>query len=464
MAFLAPDGGIRTKGGLPLARLASALLFSVAPFVGPARAACMLAGAGTLECTGNISPGGVDNSFVNGDVHIQAGATVVGGTMTTNAGVSMGPSGGLLNDGSITGNVNAVTSQGALVLTNNGVIRGSGAAGVIAQGAISGTNNGLIQAQTWGVYATTSLQLENNGRVTAGIALRSQTLDLKNNGALTGSVTGIEITGADPGGAKVVNDGTITVTDLNGAAISAAGNLEITNRAQINGGVRAFGINATNSGTINGQSGAAFLSVGPFNLTNSGNITGVAGAALVTGPATITNNGAMTSTGQSATTIAATDITISNNARISSAGRYSSAIAVANDASITNSSLISSPSDSIAIKVGATPPFITTAKFPPAMPSIPPSPPPPFLSPAMRRSPTTASFPRAEPARSPAYSRPAIRPSPTRAAFRLPAPAPLRSPATPILSSPIPAPSPRTAPIPSASVRPTMRRSPTPAP
>jgi hypothetical protein len=346
------SGRLWTYGGLPVVGLASALLFTTAPFVAPAQAACVLAGTGTLECSGDISPGGVDNTGISGDVHIQAGATVVGGTMTTNSGVSMGPSGGLLNDGTITGNVNGVTSQGALVLTNNGTLRGNGAAGVIAQGAISATNNGLIQAQTWGIFAGTSLQLENNGRITAGIATSSKTLDLKNNGTLTGSVAGVDITGTDPGSAKVVNDGTIAVTDLNGKAIRAAGNLEVTNRATITGGISAFGINATNTGTINGQSGAAFLSVGAFNLVNSGTISGTTGAALVTGAATITNNGSMTSSGQSATTIAATDITISNTARITSAGRYSSAIAVTNDASITNSSLISSANDSTTIKVG----------------------------------------------------------------------------------------------------------------
>jgi len=342
-----------TNGGLPAAGLASALLFSTAPFVAPAQAACVLAGTGTLECSGDISPGGVDNTGVSGDVHIQSGATVTGGTMTTNSGVSMGPSGGLLNDGTINGNVNGVTSQGALVLTNNGTLRGNGAAGVISgSGAISATNNGLIQAQTWGIFAGTSLQLENNGRITAGIATSSKTLDLKNNGTLTGSVAGVDITGTDPGSAKIVNDGTIAVTDLNGKAIRAAGDLDLTNRATITGGVSAFGITASNTGTINGQSGAGFYSVGAFNLTNSGTISGAAGAALVTGAATITNNGTMTSSGQSATTISATDATISNTAKITSTGRYSNAIAVANDATITNSSLISSANDSIAIKVG----------------------------------------------------------------------------------------------------------------
>lgn len=337
------------KGVAPLAGCASVLLAALP--LDAARADCTLSGNGTLECRGTIGPTGVDNAGISGDVHVQYGTTITGGTPSSNAGVAMGPSGGLLNDGSITGNASGVSSEGVLVLHNNGVINGVVSA-VAGQGPISGTNNGLIQGQTFGIATPSSLQLENNGRITARIGMQSQSLDLKNNGTVDALNVGVDVTGTGSGNAKVVNDGTISVANPSGLAIRAAGNLEVTNRAAITGGISAFGINATNKGTIDGQAGAAFYSIGAFNLTNNGTIKGRSGAVSVDGAATITNGGAITSSGAGGATIAATSLSMTNNSQVSASGEGATAVRVANDAAITNNALISASSNGTAISIG----------------------------------------------------------------------------------------------------------------
>lgn len=339
------------KGVAPLASCATVFLAVTLP-LDAALADCTLSGNGTLECTGAISPNGVDNAGLIGDVHIQYGTTVVGGTASTDAGVSMGPSGTLLNDGSITGNTSGVTSEDLLILHNNGVIRGTGASGVAGQGAINGTNNGLIQGQTVGISTSSSLQLENNGRITGRIGTQSQSLQLTNNGTIDALDVGVDVTGNASGNAKVVNDGTISVGNTSGLAVRAAGNLELTNRARIVGGISAFGINATNTGTIDGQAGAAFYSIGAFNLTNNGTVTGKAGAIAVDGSASITNGGAILSSGAGSTAISATNLSITNNSQVSASGEGSTGIRTTNDASIANNGLISAANNGVAVNVG----------------------------------------------------------------------------------------------------------------
>ncbi len=339
------------KGVVPLAGYATVLLATALP-LNTAQADCTLSGNGTLECSGAIGPNGVDNAGLIGDVHIQYGTTVVGGTASTNAGVSMGPSGTLMNDGSITGNASGVTSEGLLTLNNNGVIRGAGLSGIASQGAVNGTNNGLIQGQTSGISTSSSLQLENNGRITGRIGTQSQSVDLKNNGTIDALNVGVDVTSAASGNAKVVNDGTISVGNASGLAIRAAGNLEVTNRARIVGGISAFGISGTNTGTIDGQAGTAFYSIGPFNLSNNGTVTGRTGAIAVDGPAAINNGGAILSTGDGSTAISATNLSLTNNSQVSASGDGSTGIRTANDAAITNNGLISAAKNGVAVNVG----------------------------------------------------------------------------------------------------------------
>lgn len=163
-------------------------------------------------------------------------------TMLTNTGsISGGVDGvfaqsitSLINSGAITGTSNdGIAAESLAALTNDGSISG-GDDGIDVQYIADLTNNGLITGQDEGVKASEITLLTNNGTITGGGASDESGIDadfgtIINNGLIQGGI-GIEfdrkddLDHANPGNAKVTNNGTIkSFSGTSGVAIDFQG-------------------------------------------------------------------------------------------------------------------------------------------------------------------------------------------------------------------------------------------------
>ena len=239
------------------------------------------------------------------------------------------------------------TNPSNATVTNNGVILAgdvtTAGTGIHATGTATvsntgdGITTGIISATKFGIDAGTVIVTANTG-------------EIEGNG-----VDGRAIRAA--GDANVTNAGVIRANTSGGVAISAGGTVAVNNT--VNGTVigaisgNLFGIDATsatvtNNGVISSGNGTAIHVTGTATVSNTGDgintgIIGGAGAGITAGMVNVgTNAGFIFGNSSDAinATIGSANIT-SNGGIIQSFGLNSAAIRAATDATVNNSGTIS---------------------------------------------------------------------------------------------------------------------------
>jgi fibronectin-binding autotransporter adhesin len=372
-------------------------------------------GGASQTINSNITDGlnGLDNSLNSPPTTL----TIANGVVVTNPFVNVGNPGGpgvnfngfdyiLLNQGSITGQTDGVTSTfggGSDVTVNNeGSIIGIDDDGVFLGNTGTVTNNtagASILGNIYGVWIQNNGVVENNG---AGATITSMNLngvDVGASGMVTNGGLGSMITGGQNGvfvssSGVVINSGEgAIITGNGGAGILLNFGGTVTNSglgAMITGTVDGIllnsggivdntGTNAAISGATNGvrvttdigtvnNSGNTAMITGGVNginfaaggtVNNSGpnaTITGTAGAGVfaIGGPANITNSATATITGATGGIVTGTSAdTIVNDGMVISTGVFSAIFTSSGNDSITIRGTVTSGGAASAIDAGA---------------------------------------------------------------------------------------------------------------
>ena len=345
-------------------------------------------------------------------VALYSGGTVINGSASNGTAlIEAGAIGAYSGDASLTGDnygiirgINADgIAAGDLTVTNHagGQIIGQGDAdnsnsfGAQASGTLSLDNAGQIVGRTAGVHADGAIDVTNSGLIGSGYlsgttftysdgndgvqALNGGTINNLAGGQILGSISGIYTTG---GALSVTNAGLInganangnggfgiytvgaglTLDNLAGATVNGVTNgiadltgngLAITNAGTISGDTAIF--NQSNGATINNLAGGqlngvtqAIVSNAAVTLTNAGTIIASNGAGVLTlGALTLDNSGTIRTNSSSSvdgvTVFNNAAATINNSGTISAA--TASAIAVTGASTITNSGTLAGGTD-----------------------------------------------------------------------------------------------------------------------
>lgn len=273
------------------------------------------------------------NGTINGNIVIDEGATVKGGTQgfgihnyvnaTINGDiVSKGTLDGIANQGTITGSINVVNPHvDSFKFVNEGSITKS--VSVTGANAIAARNAGTISDKLT-LTSTGHTDLQNTGTIVGDVALTGAQVSVSTqgqmSGALTASVTdNFTLTNGDSISKSVSVSGAKSIKVSNAGAIgegvklAATGNVALDNTGTMSGNVSLTGaeVSATNKGDM--QAGLAISATGKVDFTNtnklaggltiqgqgseltfdnSGSLTGDASLSSL-GVATITNTGSM---------------------------------------------------------------------------------------------------------------------------------------------------------------------------
>ena len=216
-------------------------------------------------------------------------AGTIGSTNTAGAGIFLTSGGTIVNSGSIYG-YRGVRSTGGIV-SNNGsaaVISGT-KSGIYLTGAGTITNSGTVTGQTYGVQLRSTTTVTNTGTITAtgtqsngaGIHWTSNG-SLNNSGLISGNHYGVYNSSSR---STLVNTGILRATGTNGVGLELRnGGTAVSNQGTILGtayGVRAGSTTSlTNSGTIQGAVGVAFVNNAGNVLDSTGTIIGNGGTAV----------------------------------------------------------------------------------------------------------------------------------------------------------------------------------------
>ena len=204
---------------------------------------------------------------------------------------STGTLGTIVNDGLISGPVNAITNEGAILsLSNSGTISGGTNNGLGNTGSIASVSNTGLISGVYGINSTGSIGSINNA---ADATISGGTMGLYNSGTI-GTVTNAGVMTGDSVGLS--NDGTIdsilntgTISDNFDAGLANTGTItSLANQGVISGA--SYGLNnqdgyigsLSNSGTIVASEGTGLHTAGTIGtLTNSGLVSGTADGVFV---------------------------------------------------------------------------------------------------------------------------------------------------------------------------------------
>lgn len=265
---------------------------------------------GTVISSGALA--GSVGIYASGTANVtnHAAGTITGGDFGLIANIA-----NVTNAGSITGNLDGISSATSATVTNSGTITGTTGSGIEATtGAAIVTNTGTIIGTSGGIYAGTTANVTNyaTGTITGDVAIYGNTATVTNSGSIIATIS----------------DGVTAVTT---AFVTNSGTITAGGR-----GVVADTANVTNSGTITGTIDG-ILAVTAANVINTGTITGINFNGIVSnGSVTVTNSG--TITGSTSISGWGGDVTVSNSGTI--AGRNNAIYADAGNAIVTNSGSI----------------------------------------------------------------------------------------------------------------------------
>ncbi|MFL6758507.1 hypothetical protein [Sphingomonas sp.] len=314
----------------------------------------------TIGSVTNLA-GGVIEGNRRGITLANGGSVNNAGTISGNAAAvrivalagDTGRTGSVTNSGTLNGAVEFLgLANGSL--TNSGSINGaaSSTGAVYTDSPLAVTNafTGSITGSSYGIKAQSSLTLNNAGTIIAlaapgtsdgfgvfGIGVST----IANSGHVTSSVNGITALGL---GSTVNNTGTVATTAGSGVAVAGS----LTNSGAISSGVWGIEVQGggsvtnTASGSISGGTiGAYFTNNGSLNNAGTISVTNASAAVIMgafgTGPAMVTNSGAINGSVQFNGSLIAT---LNNSGSITARG---SAVAVSSDSptNLVNSGSIS---------------------------------------------------------------------------------------------------------------------------
>ena len=300
----------------------------------PALADCAAAGS-IISCSGTTAaPGYGDGTQANQTITIQAGGTVLGGSgiaPENTAAIFVGDGNNINNGGAITGGIDAIASSGNILVNNTASITANGGIGVNSGGDAVVNSTGTISGQI-GVQAVGLANVVNSGTISGPTGktfegVKGETVKLVNSGTIKTAYVGVD---AGTGGANVINQGTIQVSEALSAAISSNGGLTLDNSGIISGSVSTL--------------------TGDASVANKGSIDGVANIGIYTaGQLTLNNTGQIQSSGDGVSTIGAATIVINNVGKITASGAGSEGVTAYTSLSGTNSGQIAAANDGIGI-------------------------------------------------------------------------------------------------------------------
>ncbi|MFA7346913.1 MAG: autotransporter domain-containing protein [Desulfurivibrionaceae bacterium] len=242
--------------------------------------------SGNIANSGTISSGQtaiyINNSTVNGDITNGIAAAAISGQTGIYIGNSGTVTGGITNNGTISGSQtglkieNTSTVTGSIVNNAGGTIQGSSSAGIYVlwnttTGAIS--NSGDILGGYYGIYAANSSTIASITNNTGG------TIQATSSGSAGIYLTESTVTGAISNSGTISGPAGIYAVSSNIGSISngLGGNITGTNSAGIQLSQTAVSGSITNSGTISGAQIGIFVR---NNTTVDGGIVNNAGGTI----------------------------------------------------------------------------------------------------------------------------------------------------------------------------------------
>lgn len=289
-----------------------------------------------IECTGTTSsPGYGDGTQNNQTITVGAGATVLGGSgvaPANNAAIYVGSGNNVNNGGSVTGGIDAIASTGDILVNNTASITANGGKAINSGGSATVNTTGSLSGQI-GVQAVGRARVVNSGSISGPAngtfeGIKADSVELVNSGSISTGFVGVN---AGAGGASIINQGTIAVTESLSAAISSNGGLALDNSGNIIGSVSTLvgSSSVANTGSIDGRSNIAIYTAGRLNLNSTGQIS---------------------SSGQNISTVGADSIILTNTGKIVATGSGGSAVTAYTDLSGTNGGQIIGGNDGVGVR------------------------------------------------------------------------------------------------------------------
>ena len=254
-------------------------------------------GYGSTTDTGNtinvVSGGRV--SGTNSGITLQQGTVniagnIIGGNVTTNGATGIAASGDLtlkldgniITTGILAAGTNAigVSSGGTINLENAGSITAVSTNGVaVSGGTVNLTNTGAITGSSAGVSATSTTISNRDGATISAGQISGAAINVTN--ALVNNAGSIIATG---GSSNAISAVTVTIASNTGAITGVATAISFQDAAKINNG---------SGGLIQSTNGEAILGQGTATVANAGQIVGIRG--IVADTVIVTSNSSLIS-------------------------------------------------------------------------------------------------------------------------------------------------------------------------